>query len=139
MFGKRWGRRGDEAGGTLEDPVLGKALEVLDPGAGDPGYWYRFHRTVMTMATAELSRRRRATERGATDVTVSDVVMSWSRAVVPAAMLAAALAGFLLLRPMDSGPVPVGLEELLVEGFDEASVVGEAIGEVDVSFATEIY
>ena len=66
-------------------------LESLDPGSRDPGFWLRFHRRVMREAEAELARRTMAG-----DPSVADVLFAWRRALVPMALLAAALAGILI-------------------------------------------
>lgn len=79
-----------------EDP----SFEALDPGWTDPGYWARFQERTLALVEPELVRRRRAGER----ITVSEVVTSWSRAVVPMAMAAAAVAVTVLLsHPEESG------------------------------------
>lgn len=96
--------------GFGQDPEVAEWLRTLDPGSEDPNYWLRFRSWVMESAGPELSRRRLLA-----DVTVGDVLQSWSRTLVPTALLAAAVAGLALLR----GPVapeinPLGVEELLV-------------------------
>ena len=97
--------------GLGQDPEVGAWLRALDPGADDPTYWFRFRSWVVESAGPELARRRLIA-----DVTVGDVLQSWSRTLVPTALLAAAVAGLALLR----GPVapvevsPLGVEELLV-------------------------
>lgn len=100
--------RTDELG---RDLVIAEALEELDPASRDPNYWFRFRGWVMADAARELARRRLMAE-----LTVGDVLTSWGRAVVPTALLAAALAGIALLR---AGEVPVGeplgVEVLMVE------------------------
>jgi len=65
----------------------------------------------VAMASAqELERRRRFAS-----MTVGDVLTGWARTLVPTAMLAAALAGVMLLRaPAAEGPYFLGIEELLV-------------------------
>ena len=68
-------------------------LAILDPGLDDPGYWSRFRSLVMARADDELSRRRLVAEAG-----VSDFLQSWSRTVIRAAVIAAAIAGVLFLR-----------------------------------------
>jgi len=72
---------------------LSKALESLDPATEDPNYWVRFRGWVLTGAARELARRRLVAQ-----LTVGDVMTSWARMVVPTAVLAAALAGVLLIR-----------------------------------------
>jgi len=85
---RRFGPQGgDGAPGPDHD------LAILDPGLDDPGYWSRFQSLVMARADHELSRRRLSAEAG-----VSDFLQSWSRAVIRAAALAAAIAGVFFLR-----------------------------------------
>src|SRR5690606_36451896 len=85
------------------------------PEPSDPGYWSRFHHWVTTAAAPELARRRRVAR-----ATVADVLLSWSHALVPAALAAAAVAGAELLREQSS-PAPVtyvDMDELLVVGVE---------------------
>ena len=86
-------------------------LGSLDPGSEDPGFWLRFHNRVMADARAELAHRRMMG-----GVSVADVVFAWRKALVPMALLAAALAGILILghEPAPSIRV-VALEEVLTE------------------------
>ncbi|MDX1492663.1 MAG: hypothetical protein R3253_01215 [Longimicrobiales bacterium] len=72
---------------------LAEAFESLDPASHDPNYWFRFHGRVMAGAGSELARRRMMA-----NLTVVDVLASWSRTLVPTAMLAAAVAALLLFR-----------------------------------------
>lgn len=102
----------DELG---RDRELAEALFQLDPSSGDPKYWLRFRSWVMNGATLELARRRMMTQ-----LTVGDVVHSWARALVPTALLAAAVAGIMLWR-VGSAP-PMTVEELLV-----SEIQGETI------------
>ena len=104
-----------EAGGDrVVDPAEQAVPVAIDPEQADPGYWHRLHRMVMNAASAELARRRRAL-----DATVSEVVLSWWRTLVPTAAMAAALAAFLLLRQPPSAPVAyVDVDEMLMEGID---------------------
>jgi hypothetical protein len=90
-------------------------LSTLDPERTDAGYWHRMHRWVVNSAAPELARRRRAVE-----ATVSEVVISWWRALVPTAAMAGALAAFLLYQPeRPTAPVAyVDLDEMLLEGVD---------------------
>ncbi len=91
------------------------SLRALDPEARDPGYWNRFRHQVLALAGPELTRRR-----AVRPVTVSDVVMGWRNALVPTALLAAAVAGLLLLQNRPLTPPPAsGLEELLVSGLED--------------------
>lgn len=98
---------------TMEEPRV--PLQELDPEHRDPGYWYRLRRSILAAAAPELARRRAMEE-----LTVSGVLLSWSRTVVPAALLAAALAGLLLLRqPRVEGSSPAAVDELLVGELEE--------------------
>lgn len=76
-------------------------LATLDPERSDAGYWHRFHRWVLKAAAPELARRRRQRP-----MTVSEMVFSWWRALVPIAMATAALAGAVLLSERPN-PSPV--------------------------------
>lgn len=112
-------------------------LEALDPGSRDPGFWIRFHSRVMERARTELSRRRMAAE-----LSVVDVVFAWRRALVPMALLAAAMAGILLVTHEPEPPVQlVALEDVLTEGLNllptEAVLSGEATGAQALFAATE--
>jgi hypothetical protein len=84
-------------------------LGSLDPASGDPRYWDRFHDRVMKAAGPELARRH------ALPLTVSGVLLSWSRLLVPAAAAAAVAAGLLLIPPVDTeetGPL-FAVEDIL--------------------------
>ncbi len=102
----------DEIGRDIE---IAQALWLIDPTHRDPNYWMRFRSWVMSGAARELARRRMVAR-----LTVGDVVQSWARALVPTALLAAALAGLLLWRGV--APVPMSVEELLV-----SEIEGETI------------
>jgi hypothetical protein len=131
---KLWGLRRNGAQEPESDAWVQKTLASLDPSQRHPRYWFEFHRGVMLSAGAELARRRRAAE-----VTVSDVVFSWSRALVPAAVVASLAAFFALRSASVETPVPIRLEEILWEG------AGVSPGEVsdrlsvEVSFAVDVY
>jgi hypothetical protein len=132
-FRKLWtfSRNGGE---SAPDPWLHQALGTLDPAEGAPGYWGDFKRTVMLAARPELVRRQRLA-----DLTVSEVVFSWSRALVPAAVMAAATAGFLIVRANETGPF-VRLEEALSEGIEVAGGGAPAVDlEVEITFASESF
>ena len=90
-------------------------LAVLDPGLDDPGYWPRFLSTVMVRASNELSRRRLRAESG-----VTDLLQSWSGTVIRAALVAALIAGVLLLR--DQPGTTLGVEEALTAGFEDRTL-----------------
>ncbi|HSG06858.1 MAG TPA: hypothetical protein VLA36_00775 [Longimicrobiales bacterium] len=99
------------------DMEVASYLSLLDPASSDPNYWMRFQSRVLRDAAPELARRRVMA-----DLTVGDVLTAWSRTLVPAAVLAAAMAGLIAVRsPAVSGPVAVemGVEELLVLGIDD--------------------
>lgn len=106
--------QGDTAGSEGPDPVLGGALRAVDPGTRDPTYWFRFRSRVLASAAHELARRRMMV-----DLTVSDLVVSWARALVPTAMIAAAVAALVLAQGVPGSAVlPLGLEEELAQGLD---------------------
>ncbi len=90
-------------------------LAVLDPGLDDPGYWPRFLSLVMERTSGELSRRRLAAEVG-----VTDFLQSWSVTVIRAALIAAAIAGVLLLR--DGPATTLGVEEALTTGLEDRTL-----------------
>ena len=115
------------------DPWVDRALGTLDPGARDSRFWSAFHRRTLMAVAPELARRRRQAE-----LTVSDVVFGWSRALVPAA-LAAALGAFLLMQPDAVDPMPLRLEEALLQGaeFTAGELTDQLVGEI--SFAVEVY
>ena len=124
--------------GLGRDMELAEAFRSLDPAVDDPNYWLRFRGWVMTGAARELARRRLMAQ-----LTVGDVLTSWARTVVPTAVLAAALAGLLMLRSAESpGSDFIGLEELLV-----SEIPGETVpvlltpegNEGVVAFAAEIF
>lgn len=83
--------------GSTDEPVrdmeLAETLGSLDPANVEPNYWFRFHGRVMAGAGTELARRRMMA-----GLTVGEVLASWSRTLVPTAMLAAAVATLILIR-----------------------------------------
>ena len=93
----------------------GHDLAVLDPGLDDPGYWSRSLSLVMVRAAGELSRRRLAAEVG-----VTDFLQSWSVTVIRTALIAAAIAGVLLLR--DRPATTLGVEEALTMGLEDRTL-----------------
>ena len=110
-------------------------LEALDPEREDPGYWARLQRRIVSAAALELARRRRMDQ-----LTVSGVLSSWSRTVVPAALMAAALATLLLLReapPTLSAPGATEgvVAELDADG-DAILLPGDGSPESGVTFAS---
>lgn len=130
------GREGD-LGRDLE---LAEQLRVLDPSQDDPSYWFRFRGWVMKEAAGELARRRMSV-----DLTVEDLLESWSRTVIPVAM-AAAIAAIALMRnsPNDDPKVflAVGVEELLVREIPAQTqpvLLSPNAAEGIVAFALDIY
>ena len=112
-------------------------LDPLDPASQDPGFWVRFHGEVLARARGELARRRAVSH-----WSVPEVVFRWRRTLVPLTLLAAALAGIVLLGQEDAGngPAPVALEDALVEGLpgDPIPAVLQRSTELDeVAFLTE--
>lgn len=111
------------------------SLSDLDPERRERGYWRGFRARTLAMAGPELARRRELAR-----LTVSDVVASWSRVVVPAA-LAAAVAGALMLgdgtTPAEPGE-PAVVEELLDAGTEAAPVlVGSGAPDDETILAAE--
>lgn len=97
------------------DSELAALLSRLDPGRGDATYWMRFHRSVVVSAVFELARRRREAE-----LTVVGVVSSWSRALLPLALAAAAAAGIMLAQPdVQLAETHLLVEEVLSMGLDD--------------------
>jgi len=125
----------DEVG---RDMLLAEALDVLDPAHEDANYWFRFRGWVMSEAARELARRRLIVE-----LTVGDVLTSWARTVVPTALLAAAMAGLMLMRTGDvSTQHPIGVEELLVSEISSETVpvlLSRDEPAFVVAFASEIF
>lgn len=98
------------ADGLGVDMELHAALRSIDPGEADPAYWSRFGERVIAGAGPELARRR-----ALASMTVGDVLVGWARTLVPTAMMAAAVAGLVLLRaPRNDALQFVGVEEMLV-------------------------
>jgi hypothetical protein len=122
------------------DPLLGRSLGVLDPGRWDPTYWFRFRGRVMMAAARELARRRMTA-----DTTVSDLVVSWARTLVPTALLAAAVAAFIVFRSQAAPSlVPLSVEEILADGIGGTPIPSELTSEEQltaggVMFASEAY
>lgn len=130
--------------GDGPDEQVGAWLGEIDPGRDSATYWMRFHRGTVEAAAFELARRRRAAQR-----TVTGVVSSWSRAVVSAALVAAAAAGLFLAQPgaFTGGPVEVGEAPALVEdvlSLGLTQVEPEVFGPEDdedgaLRFASEVF
>ncbi len=110
----RFGMNGGD-GPAGYDSEQGRDLAALDPGLDDPGYWPRFLSLVMERTSGELSRRRLAAEVG-----VTDFLQSWSVTVIRAALIAAAIAGVLLLR--DGPATTLGVEEALTTGLEDRTL-----------------
>ncbi|MGD2122426.1 MAG: hypothetical protein PVJ76_11810 [Gemmatimonadota bacterium] len=90
-------------------------LQSLDPGSEDPGFWLRFHGSVMGRARDELTRRRMTQE-----LSIPEVVFQWRKPLVPLALLAATLAGIFVLGQEEPRAVisPVALEDALLDGVE---------------------
>lgn len=127
-----WGKRRDKDGDETGDAQVASALAFIDPADADPSYWIRFQSRVMQSAVPELARRRLMADLG-----VADVVTGWARALVPTAMLAAAIAMLLLFR--DAPPVDVAnslpLEDVLTAGI-ETQTIPEALAQGEGSATT---
>ena len=102
-----------------EDPSdHGYDLGILDPGRRDSSYWGRFRFRVMTRAADELARRRRMAE-----VTVLELVQSWTRVMVPAAAVAAAVAALMLSQGRSLGSAATdGPEEVLTQELEDRTL-----------------
>ena len=128
-------RTSDGAGeDETRDLEIASALESVDPASGDPGFWTRFHSRVMQGAAPELARRRLMA-----DLTVGEVLTGWARALVPTAVLAAAVAALVLMRQAPAAP-PATLENILTAGIETQTIpeaLHEGEGEVSVAFAAE--
>ena len=115
---KRFGPQGGESPpGQVHGLTHGLVhdLAILDPGLDDPGYWPRFLSVVMERAAGELLRRRLVA-----DVGVTDFLQSWSVTVIRAALIAAAIAGVLLLR--NGAATTLGVEEALTMGLEDRTL-----------------
>jgi hypothetical protein len=66
-------------------------LGGLDPAGGEPDYWVRYQERVLAHVRPELARRRTM------EASIPLLLVSWGRKVVPMALLAAGMAGILLL------------------------------------------
>jgi hypothetical protein len=109
----------DELDKEGPDMEVAAYLRLVDPASRDPNYWLRFQSWVLRNAGAELARRRLMA-----DLTVGDVLTSWSRTLVPAAVLAAAVAALLMVQNahVPATPLAVGVEELLVVGIEDETI-----------------
>lgn len=131
-----WGTPKDPQDDEARDPEVASALATVDPAVSDPGYWLRFQARVMLGAAPELARRRLMA-----DLSVGDVLTGWARALVPTAVLAAAIAALILLRSAPAADLAgsTTLEDVLTAGIEtetipEALEQGEAAA---VAFAAE--
>ncbi len=131
-------RHGGQPDGLGRDMELAEALDALDPATVDPNYWLRLRSLIMSQAARELARRRLVAQ-----LTVGEVMSSWARTLVPTAMLAAAVAGMLLMRSAPAPAVqPIGLEEMLVSDIPGETVpvlLAPSGTEGVVAFASEIF
>ncbi|NIP94457.1 MAG: hypothetical protein GWO24_13840, partial [Akkermansiaceae bacterium] len=111
-IGKAVKRRFDDMTNERDEAV---DLGALDPGHEDSGYWSRFHSAVMARATWELARRREQVR-----LTVPGVLSSWSRRLIPAALVAAGIAALVVMNEArtvaEDMSAPVALEEALSDG-----------------------
>jgi len=120
------------------DTQIAAMLAPLDPATTDRGYWLRFQSRLMRAAAPELARRRMLP-----DLTMGDILTGWARAVVPTAVLAAAIAALALIQgwPIQLRPAgSVTLEEMLVAGMESETIpqaLDEAAAESSISFAAE--
>lgn len=120
------------------DMELHDALRSLDPGDRDEAYWTRFGNWIVSGAGAELSRRR-----ALASMTVADVLVGWARTLVPTAMVAAALAGLMLVQAQGAeSPTPLGIEEMLVSDLEGITIQQISSPEAPgnpVTLASEIF
>jgi hypothetical protein len=120
------------------DMALAETLSLLDPESQDSSYWFRFRSWVLAGASRELARRRLLAQ-----LTISDVVQSWARAVVPTAVLTAVFAGLLLIHSgLLAPPTPIGVEEMLVseiEGETLPAMLAPDPATDPVTFASESF
>ncbi len=133
-----WTKRRE--GDLGRDVELEEQLRVLDPSQDDPSYWFRFRGWVMKEAEGELARRRMSV-----DLTVEDLLESWSRTVIPVAMAAAIAAIALIRSSPDDAPelfMAVGVEELLVREIPAQTqpvLLSPNAAEGIVAFAMDMY
>ena len=124
----------DELG---RDMMLAEALRAVDPASLEPGYWNRFKGWVVTEAGPELTRRRLMA-----DLTVVDVLTAWSRTIVPTALIAAVMAGVVLLRAgsLNFAPLPGGDAVVVAENFEiEPLLLSPDQAAGMVAFAADAY
>lgn len=126
----------DEEGRDLE---VGRWLESVDPASADPHYWLRFQSWVLKNAAPELARRRLMAE-----LTMGDVLAGWARALVPAAVTASLVAGFLLVRAGQGDDLAAAptVEEVLVAGMEHETIPAALLDDevaATVAFASETF
>jgi hypothetical protein len=124
----------DELGRDME---LASALAFVDPATRDPNYWLRFQSWVMGGAAGELARRRLMAE-----VTVGEVLSGWARTVLPTAVIAALVAGLMLLKAAPGTTTPrATVEDLLLVGVEDdafpAALSNDEAAASAVAFAGE--
>ena len=119
--GRREQGRGDPSKPDVE-------FGVLDPQLRSPGYWARLRGNVMERAANELYRRRLLRSVG-----VADLLQSWARILVPAAVVAAAIGGVLILRSPPNFAIDV-VEVLWVGLEDQTLADVMEQGDVDDPF-----
>lgn len=107
----------DEEGRDME---LARLLGAVDPASADTNYWLRFQSWVLKAAAPELARRRLMA-----DLTMGEVLAGWARAVVPTAVAASMVAGFLLVRSAQVRSdlaYAASVEEILVAGMEGQTI-----------------
>ena len=114
---------------SFEEPRA--SLEVVDPGYGLPGYWERFHATVMECAAFELARRRKLARES-----VAAVLSGWSRSLIPVAVAAAAVAAILVggeVRHAADASPPLALEDVLANEVGDGALQAVMSGQAPAS------
>lgn len=127
---RKAGRGSSPVGDTNGSPTreVGASLEIVDPGYRLPGYWERFHATVMERAAFELARRRRLARES-----VAAVLSGWSRSLIPVAVAAAAVAAFLIgteVRHAADAAPPLVLEDVLAAEVEDGALQGVVNGQL---------
>lgn len=128
MSGNRQG--GDGVGDELgRDMELASALAFVDPATRDPNYRLRFQSWVMGRAAGELARRRLMAE-----LTIGEVLSGWARAVVPTAVIAAVVAGLVLIKTTPvTTPARATVEDLLLVGVEDEAFPAALSGDDEAS------
>ena len=116
-------------------------LRGLDPERSDPGYWGRFHASIVDRAAFELAaRRRRARE------SVQAILSGWSRPLIPLAVAAAVAAALLAVEggagkgelsgpQASTEPPALVLEDVLDDGVGDGSLRAVLAGELHATQA----